>query len=164
VPGEPLAIVHDIPGRLRIRLPATARVTDLEAAVTQLPGVASCRWSPRTRSLLTTYRPDEVAPTAIVNAIVDHAGVDPDPAPFAPEPSADRPSLVAAIIESVRGLDRRVGRITGGGFTLGVLVPLALTLWALRDATRGPIQALPWSSALWYAHGLFRDYNLPRRE
>ncbi len=158
----PLAIVHDSPGRLRLRLPAPAQVTDLEAAVTQLPGVASCRWSARTRSLLTTYRPDEIAPTAIVDAVVDHADVD--PAPFAAESSADRPSVVAAIIESVTGLDRRVGRITGGTLTLRALIPLALVLWAVRDVTRGPIRALSWSSALWYAHGLFRDYSLPPRE
>jgi hypothetical protein len=58
-------------------------------------------------------------------------------------------------------VNQRVRRATGGRITLGVLIPLALTLWALRDATRGPMRPLPWSTALWYAHGLFRDYNLP---
>ena len=164
MPREPLAIVHDIPGRLRVRLPATANVADLEATITGLSGVASCRWSPRTRSLLTTYRPDEVDPASIVDAIADHADVDPGPPPAVSAETLDRPPLVAALLETVGDVDRRLGRASGGTFTLGVLVPLALALWAVRDITRGPLRSMPWSTALWYAHGLFRDYNLSRRD
>src|SRR5262249_57532395 len=91
VPREALAIVHDIPGRLRIRLPETARIADLEGAVSQLPGVTGCRWSPRTRSLLTTYRPGEIEAPAIVDTIAHHAGVDPPPPPDLPLPPRNRP-------------------------------------------------------------------------
>ena len=40
----------------------------------------------------------------------------------------------------------------------------SLTLWAARELLRGRTAPLAWSSALWYAHGLFRDYALPTRE
>src|SRR5262249_46382550 len=161
VPREALAIAHDIPGRLRVRLPETARIADLEGRVSQLPGVVSCRWSPRTRSLLTTYRAGEIEPQIIIDAVVDHAGVDAAPTPDARALPPDRSPVAAALVQAVTGMARRLGRASGGVFTLGVLVPLALALWAARDLTRGPIRALPWSTALWYAHGLFRDYNLP---
>jgi hypothetical protein len=153
-----LAILHDIPGRLRIRLPAGARTEGVVDAVTRLRGVAGCRWSPRTRSLLAFYRPGDVAVEDLVESIASHADVD-----LAPRHSAadnGRTPVAGAVIETVGALNRRFVRATGGALSLGLLVPLALTLWALRDATRGPMRPLPWSTALWYAHGLFRDYNL----
>jgi Heavy metal associated domain 2 len=157
-----LAVVHSIPGRLRIRLPPNARTQALEEAVARLPGVTQCRWSPRTRSLLALYRPDEVGAGVLVDSIAAQADVDSAPAVSAPETNSNGGSPVAAAVaQAVGGVNQRVRRATGGRITLGVLVPLALALWAIRDATRGPMRPLPWSTALWYAHGLFRDYNLP---
>jgi Heavy metal associated domain 2 len=157
-----LAVVHSIPGRLRIRLPPNARTQALEEAVARLPGVTQCRWSPRTRSLLALYRPDEVGAGVLVDSIAAQADVDSAPAVSAPETNSNGSSPVAAaVVQAVGGVNQRVRRATGGRITLGVLVPLALALWAIRDATRGPMRPLPWSTALWYAHGLFRDYNLP---
>ncbi|HEY7363733.1 MAG TPA: hypothetical protein VIE37_06470 [Methylomirabilota bacterium] len=158
-----LAILHDIPGRLRVRLPTGARTEGVSDAVSRLPGVAACRWSPRTRSLLTLYRPDEVVVDDLVESIATHADTDLAPVvrTHPTNGSGRAPSVVAgAVIETFASLNRRVARATGGSLTLGLLVPVALTLWAIRDATRGPMRALPWSTALWYAHGLFRDYNL----
>lgn len=156
-----LAVAHSIPGRLRVRLPPRARTEALQEAVARLPGVTQCRWSPRTRSLLALYRPGEVGAGVLVDSIAAHADVESVPeAPEAPGNGGNgRSPVAAAVIEAVGGLNRRVGRATRGRLTLGVLVPLALTLWAIRDATRGPMRPLPWSTALWYAHGLFRDYN-----
>jgi hypothetical protein len=156
-----LAIVHDIPGRLRVRLPVHARADGLESAVKQLPGVLTCRWSPQTRSLLTTYSLGEIDAAELVATISDQADVDVEPSPRAgSEPSRPAP-LAAMMIDTVTDVDQRLRRFTGGALALRVLVPLALVLWAIRDLSRGPVNALPWSSALWYAHGLFRDYNLP---
>ena len=33
--------------------------------------------------------------------------------------------------------------------------------WALIEVVRGRTGPLAWSTALWYAHGLYRDYSLP---
>jgi hypothetical protein len=159
----PLAVVHSIPGRLRVRLPPNARTQAIEESVARLPGVTQCRWTPRTRSLLALYRPDEVGAGGLVDSIAAQADVESAPVMTGTaEPSSNGGSPVtAAVVEAVGGVNQRVRRATRGRLTLGVLVPLALTLWAIRDATRGPMRSLPWSSALWYAHGLFRDYNLP---
>ncbi len=158
-----LAIMHDIPGRLRVRLPAGARTEGVAEAVARLPGVADIRWSPGTRSLLALYRAGEVDVDNLVESIAAQAGVE--VAPTAPAASGKTngraPTAVAgAVIETVGSLNRRITGATGGALSLGLLVPLALTLWAVRDIIRGPIRSLPWSTALWYAHGLFRDYNL----
>jgi hypothetical protein len=158
-----LAILHDIPGRLRVRLPSGARTEGVAEAVARLPGVADTRWSPRTRSLLAVYRAGDVDVDDLLESIAAQAHVD--LAPKAPSPSAETnggaPTAGAgAVIEIFGSLNRRISRATGGSLSLGLLVPLALTLWAVRDITRGPIRSLPWSTALWYAHGLFRDYNL----
>lgn len=158
-----LAIMHDIPGRLRVRLPAGARTEGVAEAVARLPGVADTRWSPRTRSLLALYRAGEVNVDDLVESIATHAEVEIAPtAPIASGKTNGRaPTVVAgAVMETFGSLNRRIAKATGGSLSLGLLVPIALTLWALRDVTRGPIRALPWSTALWYAHGLFRDYNL----
>jgi hypothetical protein len=159
----PLAVVHSIPGRLRVRLPPNARTQAIEESVARLPGVTQCRWTPRTRSLLALYRPDEVGAGGLVDSIAAQADVESAPVMTGTaEPSINGGSPVtAAVVEAVGGVNQRVRRATRGRLTLGILVPLALTLWAIRDATRGPMRSLPWSSALWYAHGLFRDYNLP---
>jgi hypothetical protein len=160
-----LAIVHSIPGRLRVRLPPRARTAELEAMVARLPGVTQCRWSPQTRSLLALYRPDEVGAAVLAESIAVHADVDPVPEVQAGAgnhgEAKGRSPVAAAVIDTVGSLNRRIARATRGRLSLGLLVPLALTLWAIRDATRGPMRPLPWSTALWYAHGLFRDYNLP---
>ena len=48
--------------------------------------------------------------------------------------------------------------MTRGAVGLGGLVPSALILWAVAEVVRGRVRPLAWSSALWYAYGLFRDY------
>ena len=52
-------------------------------------------------------------------------------------------------------------RSRGDAVGLGSLVPVALTVWAARELLLGRAGPLAWSTALWYAHGLFRDYNTP---
>jgi Heavy metal associated domain 2 len=152
-------VVHDIPGRLRLRLPRFARVEGLREAVATQPGVTDCTWSARTGSILVRYRPEATGPPALVESVVRHTGLEAPPEdPTGPE----RPSPgVAAVFGEV---DRRVRRMTGDRAGLGGLIPMALTLWAVGEIVRGRAAPLPWSSALWYAHGLFRDYNLGTRE
>jgi hypothetical protein len=152
-------VVHDIPGRLRLRLPRFARVEGLREAVATQPGVTDCTWSVRTGSILVRYRPEAIGAGALVESVVRHTGLE---APSETPTGLDRPSPgVAAVFGEV---DRRVRRMTGNRTSLGGLVPLALTLWALSEVVRGRVAPLPWSSALWYAHGLFRDYNLTSGE
>jgi hypothetical protein len=68
------------------------------------------------------------------------------------------------VAQSVSELNAGVGRVTGGVLDLRTLLPLALAAWGLGEIVRGRAGAMAWSTALWYAHGLFRDYNLPGAE
>jgi hypothetical protein len=65
------------------------------------------------------------------------------------------------VIGTASDLDRGVRLTTRGLLGLGGLVPVALALWAVAEIARGRMAPLAWSTALWYAHGLFRDYNAP---
>jgi len=160
---ETLEVVHRIPGRLRVRIPPTVDAADLSDAVSALPGVASATWSPLTRGLLVLYDRERADEAAIVGAIVDHTQVDVAP-PAAASTNGGRPTVAGAVSSVFSAVNARVAGTTGGAITLGVLVPAVLTLWAAREILRGRAAPLRWSSALWYAHSLFRDYALPHRE
>ena len=77
---------------------------------------------------------------------------------IAGEPGA---ALAAGLSEAARELDDRVQRATRGTVGLAGLLPLALAGWAVAELVRGRTGPLAWSSALWYAHGLYRDYSVP---
>ena len=160
MPSHTLAIVHDIPGRLRVRLPSAARTEGLTEAVEAVSGVTACAWAPRTRSLLIGYQADRVTPVALLDALIAHTGVG--LAENSPTVNGHaQPPIAALVVDSVGDLNHRIHRASSGRMTLGLVVPLGLTLWAVFAIMRGPIRPLAWSTALWYAHGLFRDYALP---
>jgi hypothetical protein len=161
-----LHVVHDIPGRLRLRLPAGAPTDGLQAAVAAAPGVTTATWSPRTRSLLVLYDPETGDRDTIAGAVAEatglHGSLEAD-APSGPPAHSTEPG--AALALGTRQLfgevDHRVQRATRGLIGLGGLFPVALTAWALTKVVRGRAAPLAWSSALWYAHSLFRDYQVP---
>src|SRR5262245_29101298 len=163
-PRDIVRVVHDIPGRQRLRLPVHARTTGLADDIRELAGVSSCTWSPETRGLLVLYRPDIVTSSALTQAVIQHArlgeGTIVEAPPALRLPTSEGQSIVAGAAADVFGeLDRRVHGWTRGLIGLAGLVPLVLTVWAVRELVLGRTSALSWSSALWYAHGLFRDYT-----
>jgi len=64
--------------------------------------------------------------------------------------------------DAARDLDHRVRRVTRGVVGLGGLMPTLLVFWAVGEVVRGRVRPLAWTSALWYAHGLFRDYAVEK--
>lgn len=160
-----LRVVHSTPGRLRIRVPPAVAAGDLAAAVLGEPGVVGSRWSVRTRSLLVLYRPDAVDADALTDTVARLTGTRREPASNGPEPepvsAGPGATLTGGLRDTVRVLDQRVQRATRGALGLGSLLPVALIGWALFEVVRGRTGPLAWSSALWYAHGLYRDYSLP---
>lgn len=111
------------------------------------------------------YDAADTSPEAILEAVVAHAGVEPpatpQPIPLrSPRPAGARP-LAAAVRDTVSEVNAALRRTTGDTLDLGQLVPLGLAAWAVLEIVRGRVGPLAWSAALWYAHGLFRDYNLP---
>jgi hypothetical protein len=63
------------------------------------------------------------------------------------------------ILERVVDEDRELAG--GGGMGgLGELAAVLLAKWATREIALGRTESLRWSTALWSAHGLFRDYGV----
>ena len=159
-----LHVAHDIPGRLRLRLPAGLDVQPVVEAVAAEPGVVSTRWSLRTRSLLVLYDRESGDGAAITEAASRAGGLDvvagqTEAAPAAAVEPGGTLSLGAR--QAFGEIDQRVLGATRGLIGLAGLFPVALMAWALTEVVRGRAAPLAWSSALWYAHGLFRDYQVP---
>lgn len=155
-----LSIAHASRGRLRLRIPREADVNGVEQAVAGLDGVRSVTWQPRTRGLLVLYDPGSVEPASLVDAVAHHADLE---VAEAPAPDMDAP-LTAVLARPVAELNRRVHRLSGGLTDLRGLAPVLLVAWAAVELLRGRGAPLAWSSALWYAHGLFRDYSVKGSE
>ncbi len=161
-------VIHALPGRLRFRGPARTGGEELAEAIRGLDGVRSCHWSPRTRSLLVLFRPESVTTDTIIQLVAQHSGIEESlVADTSPKRSAGalhgQATFAAGVAETFGELDRMVHRGTRGLSGLGALIPLILTVWAAREIVIGRTPPLVWSTALWYAHGLFRDYNTPAR-
>ena len=71
-----VSIVHDMPGRLRLRLPPGASTAGLADVIDRLNGARSSVWSPRTRSLLIRYDPSVLGPEEITRTVAEHADLD----------------------------------------------------------------------------------------
>ena len=155
-------IVHDIPGRLRLRLPPATSAAGLGDVIDHLNGAQSSLWSPRTRSLLIRYDPSVLTAAEIVRAVAEHAELD-VPADGGGDQDGERAPVVRAVVDVFNGVNEGVTRRTRGRLDLGLLVSVGLVLWAGRQLLRGPVTSLSWTSALWYAHGLFRDYSARER-
>jgi hypothetical protein len=111
------------------------------------------------------YEPERQSAAAIRDAVARHSGLDvpsdlaaaQPPVPVArTEPGS---ALTGAVMDGFGELDQRVQRATRGLLGLAGLVPLALSAWAVRQIARGRVTPIAWSTALWYAHSIFRDYN-----
>jgi hypothetical protein len=160
--SDDLRVVHGIPGRIRLRLPRGTPGAGLTETLAGHRGIQVSAWSPRTRSLLVLFEPGEVTSEEVVDVVARHAGRPAPPADRATLPTvASRGMLSHAVVEAVGGLDGEVKRVTRGTVGLAALLPLGLAAWAVLELLRGRTAPLAWSSALWYAHGLFRDYQMP---
>jgi hypothetical protein len=156
-----LRVAHDIPGRLRLRVPVGVSVEGLMDAVAAQPGVQACTWSPRTRSLLVVYRPDSASAAGILEIVAHHTSLTValnGESPEASKPAEGGDALARGVRDAARDLDHRVRRVTRGVVGLGGLLPTLLVFWAVGEVVRGRVRPLAWTSALWYAYGLFRDY------
>ena len=158
---HPIVLVHDIPGRLRLRLPPAENEPDVASALGREPGVTSATWSPRTRSLLIFYDAAVADRAALVRFVARQAQLDEPAALDVPAMPvvADGDNFARGVTGAFAEIDGRMRRATRGLIGLRGILPLALVGWALSDVVRRGGTPLSWSSALWYAHGLFRDYH-----
>jgi hypothetical protein len=159
--ADALTIAHALPGRLRLRLPPGVDADDLAAAVGAFDGVTSCTWSPRTRGLLVRYDHGATDATTIIEGIATRAGIERPAAPVTAANAEPLPPVATVVPAMFAEANHGLTRATRGALGLGSAIPLLLVGWAALELLRGRAAPLAWSSALWYAHGLFRDYNLP---
>ena len=159
---SPVRVLHRIPGRVRLRLPDATDPREVVTALEGQPGLLSWRWSQRTRSLLVLYDAQATSGDAVLEIVTGGLGdADLERHPEPPASPVGPPALAAAVSQGMAELDATVARATGRLVDLRLLFPLGLFAWAVVELSRGAAGPLAWSSALWYAHGLFRDYDLP---
>ena len=138
---------------------------ELAKAVGGLTGVQGSRHSARTGSLLVTFDPSTITAGAIAKAVVEHVGIDEKQVEVArdeaPSASNGQAAFAAGLAQTFSTLDERLQRTTRGFVGLSGLIPAMLIFWAVRQIALGRANPLSWTSALWYAHGIFRDYGHP---
>ena len=119
-----LRVVHALPGRLRLRVPAHVGGDDLVAMIRSLAGIQSCSWSPRTRGVLVLFDEHTISATAIIQEVARHFGFD---LHFAQNPPLAQPenevkpqaSFAAGVAETLDELDRRLKGSTRGLLEIG---------------------------------------------
>ena len=151
-----ISVMHHIPGRLRVRLPAEVSGRRIEQRLLQHAGVKAVRRSRRARSLVIEYEPSQTDASGILEVLASVLGLPPE-AISDPDRKTSTP-LSRAFVHAVRRLDRRVVNLTNHHVDLQSLLALSLVAWALRQILGGRARELPWSTALWYAYELFRHH------
>ena len=153
-PSGRFVVEHTLPGRLRLRLPRDADLERLTQALGARPGVAAAIGSPVTGGVLVRFDPARIDTGALLDVLASHSLEA-----LAPEGAPSSGTLAEAVTGALRSLDAKVKGSTRSAVGLGTLLPLGLVAWAAGEIARGRGTPLAWSSALWYAHGVFRDYN-----
>jgi hypothetical protein len=156
-----LAVIHNIPGRLRVRLPLGVQVPGLEKQLRAHPGVKTYRHSPRARSVLLEYEPTETTAETLLELMASIAGIDVDP--LEAGPGGLPAPLSHTITRAVSSLNAEIAKRTSYHLDMRTLLALSLGAWAATQIVRGRARSLPWSTALWYAYELFRHHTLALR-
>jgi hypothetical protein len=153
-----------MPGRLRVRVPPELDLPRLAEAMRGEPGVVGVTWSPRTRSLLLLSE----GATDLRDALARHSGratlSDPPRVPTGMRAQQPGEIAAAAVKNGVEELSSKVRHATHGLMGLSGLLSMALVTWSVSQIVRGRANPLSWTSALWYSHGLFRDYGSTARQ
>src|SRR5262245_11162409 len=123
-----LAVVHHIPGRLRLRLPPGVHVPELEREVRAHPGVERFRHSPRARSVVVEYQPTEPTVDALLELVASIAGLDVDP--IDAERAVLSSPLSQTISRAVSTLNAEIARRTSYHIDMRTLFAMSLLAWA----------------------------------
>jgi hypothetical protein len=149
-----LTVVHNLPGRLRVRLPTGVEGRELDKHVGTHPGVKGYHRSARTGSMLIHYHPEETSAETLLELVASLAGVETHGIEAESRDVAIPVPL--AIRRAAAKLNAAVAARTAHHLDLRTILALSLGGWAVTQVVRGRARALPWSTALWYAYELFR--------
>lgn len=151
-----VAVIHHVPGRLRLRLPKDVGSRRVEKRLLEHRGVRACRRSAGARSIVVEYHPSETDANAILSVVASVLGLPPETV-TATDGDRAHP-LSRRLVRVVARVNSGIAKMTRGNVDLQVLLALSLVAVALRQIVRGRARELPWSAALWYAYELFRHH------
>src|SRR5262245_29529292 len=152
-PSGRFVVEHSLPGRLRRRLPREVDLERLTDDWKARAGVTSVSASPVTGGVLIHFDPGQIDARSLVDVLASRS-LRAEPA----DPVPRSGTLAEAIVTTTTALDAKVKRATRG-MGLGTLLPMGLLGWAASEVARGRARPLAWTSAIWYAHGILREYN-----
>jgi hypothetical protein len=176
-----LALLHWVPGRLRLRSAALRghpeRAAELEARLRSRPGVRSASANPLTGSVLVLYDPPaEEPPAEALQRIAPEA----DPAELARWTARGTEALERAargarasapservdwgerIAAASRRFNESIARSTGGA-DLEVLLPAVLALLGAYRMSTERLAAPRWYEFFWFAFNAFNTLHRERR-
>ena len=164
---QPARVVHQCPGRTRIRLPRPGRdpatMAKAKEACGSIPGVHQVEVNPTTGSLLLHHRGSEPDIELLSGELEAAVGFMLDLAPPRQRPRAR--GEVSVLARNVRTgfaeLDARIAEATGGWLDLKMAVPLALLGAAALQviATEGSLGVVPPYLLAYYAFDTFLKFN-----
>jgi hypothetical protein len=141
-------IVHELPGRLRLKIPEkrgdTAYFTRLAEQLPHCPGVARVDGKAHTGSLLVLHA--SATRAADIDAYAERLGLF----SLTDRPATPRRTLRQCANAGVDALDRGLLAASGGVVDLGSAILLMLLVLAARQAARGQV-LVPAFSLLWFA-------------
>lgn len=163
---RPVAVVHALPGRVRLRVPLlhdhAALAEAIAAAAAALAGVERVEVRAYTGSVLCSYDPARASEEAILRAVKQAAasgGAAPDPATERRRLSriARRgPGVTQAAAALFKGVDADLLRATDGRLDLADATALGLLAIAGAKVVTSRTLPLPsWFDLLWYAYNVF---------
>jgi len=162
-----LQVIHVLPGRLRLKVPALKadpiRARAVQERIAPQAGIRKVEVNPATGSVLVFYDESaglaplgslqELFPSLSLTELQDRLTA----CARAPTPRADAAEDMA---ELFRRANAQVARITNG-LDLRVLVPLALIALALLQLRSGKTAWPSWYDFLWFAFSSFLLLNRP---
>jgi hypothetical protein len=175
-----IAIVHAVPGRIRLKISRLKGDSTYAGAVRDrllaLPGILHVETNTLTASVVVSYNESTTTFPALVTNLsgafhvfafpeldrreiesmltAPSNGAHPSPTPLA--------NRICRVLGTV---DESVDWVTGGSLDLRVLLPLTLFILAMgRLLSSSSVQFPTWFDLLWFSFGTFVALNLPLAE
>jgi hypothetical protein len=159
-----LQVVSRTPGRVRLRVSPEHREGEAMSRVAGaikafFPQIQTIRTNTQTGSLRLYYDPEQVNFEEILSQLPSLGVILGDAPKNLPETS----QAAATLTGLMAGLNQRVKQATEGSFDLRFLIPLFLSLLALRQVfSKSPrLKRAPWYVLAWYAFDSFLKLNGP---
>jgi hypothetical protein len=164
---EHATIAHALPGRIRLRMPASwrdpLRLADLEQRLAAIEEIELARVNPRTGSVVIEYLPELNDSVEILERISQNLGIEIDAAATGsrlwPEEHVSSSEAAQGLRTLIQEANERVSRQTGG-LDLRILVPGALFVLGVGVFMGAKRRRMPaWHDLIWYSYNLFQELN-----